>query len=168
MTERPKIRDILAMDGMEGGDGESGMSEEVLAKIMGSVTGLPAPIAQMTLSVGDALGKSLGLKSNAAVTRSYSGSYTAVVRGLLLSLHATKHTLAAAFDTPQGAYVEAQLSRDFFSLGGTVQFDIAEDSAGAVTIAGQSEIKGQKFDWGKGKRALEEVLDKAEDFARRL
>jgi hypothetical protein len=166
--DRPKIRDILAMDGAEDIAGESGVSEEALVKIMGSVTGLPTPVAQMMLSAGDALGKSLGLKSNAAITRNYAGSYTAVLRGLLLSLHATKHTVAAAFDTPQGAYIEAQLPRDFFSLGETVQFDIAEDAAGAVTIAGQSEIKGQKFDWGKGKRALNEVLDKAEDFARRL
>jgi hypothetical protein len=166
--ERPKIRDILATEGKEDVTDEGGVSEESLAKIMGSVMGLPAPIAQMLMSVGDAMGKSFGYKSTSIVTRTYTVSYTAALRGLVLALHATNHSVAVAFDTPRGAFVEAQLPTDFFSMGGTVKFDIIDYETGAVTIASQSEIKGQKFDWGKGKRALNEVLDKTGEFAGRL
>lgn len=168
MTTRPTIHAIMAMDDTDVGAGDASLSDADLAKVMGAASGLPAPVAQVMLSASDALGKSIGLKSSAAVTRNFAMPYTPAVRGLLLALRATGHGITAAFDTPHGAYVEAGLPRDFLSLGGTVQFDIAEDADRSVTMSGQSEISGQKFDWGKGKRALNEALDKADQFARRL
>jgi hypothetical protein len=156
------------MDFTDIGAGEAGMSDGDLAKVMGAVSGLPAPVAQGVLSLGDAMGKALGLKSNFVVIHTCATPYTTAVRGLLLALRATKHGINAAFDSPKGAYVEAQLPRDFFSLGGTVQFDISETANDTASISAKSEIQGQKFDWGKGKRALNEVFAKADQFARRL
>jgi hypothetical protein len=49
-----------------------------------------------------------------------------------------------------------------------LQFDIVEQAEGKVQVAGASEIKGQMFDWGKGNRALKDMLAKTEPFARRL
>lgn len=145
-----------------------GTSEKDIAEALGAAYGLPASVAQALLSAGDALGRSLGLESHSQIERRYSLPYVPVVRGLLLGLRALSYEVAAIFDRPRGAFVEARLPTDFFSMGGIIQFDVIDQPDGTVTIAGQSEIKGQKFDWGKGKRALNDAFDKTDQFARLL
>jgi hypothetical protein len=168
LSQRPTIRDIIAMDWGDPTSNNDGISEGELAKMMGSVAGMGAVFGRITLAFGDAVGRSMGLKSSTRIERSCHVPYVAAVRSLLLALRAMRHGLAAAVDTPRGSFVEARLPTDMFSVGGTVQFEIVEGEDGSVTLSAQSDIKGQKYDWGKGKRTLNEVLDKAEDFARRL
>lgn len=95
-------------------------------------------------------------------------SYPAAVRGLVLALTSLRYTLTSAFDTPAGAYIEVEMPGDFFSHAGTLQFDLVDQGENQIALAGASEIKGQLVDWGKGKRALNEVFEKTALFARRL
>jgi hypothetical protein len=124
LSERPTIRDIIAMDWGDPNSNNDGISEGELAKMMGSVAGMGAVFGRITLAFGDALGKSMGLKSSTRIERSYHMPYVTIVRSLLLALRAMRHGLAAAVDTPSGAFVEARLPTDMFSVGGTVQFKI--------------------------------------------
>lgn len=167
-ASRPRIHDILTADELKGLARDAGMSESDLAKAMAPIAGLPSGVMQVAIQAGDAFGRSFGFKSVKTAELALAASYPAAVRGLVFALSGLGYAVTTAFDTPGGAYFEAQLPRDFFSMGGTLQFDLADRGANNVQIAGTSEIRGQKFDWGKGKRALGDVLAKTETFARRL
>jgi hypothetical protein len=166
--ERPKLKDILASDDLKATAGDAGMSEQDIAKVLGPLSGLPDGLFHMTLKVGEALGQSLGLRSRKTHEQSFAQPYAAVVRALVLTLLGLRYGVTTLFDTPNGAYIEAKLPKDIFSLGGTLQFDIVEQAERQIQVIGASEIKGQMFDWGKGNRALKDVLAKTEQFARRL
>ena len=148
---------------------EGGLSEEAIAKVMGPLLGgISGSAAQIAMVAGESLYVSMGLKTSKTAELSLAASYGAAVRGLVFALTSLGHDIITAFDTPAGAYFEAELPRDFLSRPGTLQFDVTEQGPNAVLIAAASEVKGQVYDWGKGKRALAAVLEKTEAFARRL
>ena len=165
---RPKIRDILTDDEMEGMASDAGMSEEQIAKVAAPMSGMSVGQFQMVAAAGRALGEKLGMKSNSAAELSLACSYTAAVRALVFALSSCGYGLTTAFDTPAGAYFEAELPSDLLAYGGSLQFDVVEQGENAVQLKGASEIPGQMYDWGKGKRALAAVFEKTEAFARRL
>lgn len=166
--DRPKLKDILASDELKGLGADAGMSEADIAKVLGPLGGLSSGVFQMTMKAGEAIGQSLGLKSSKQQEQTFALPYTTVVRALVLALASLRYGIATLFDTPKGAYIEAQMPKDFFSLGGAMQFDVIEEREGSIRVVAVTEIKGQMFDWGKGKRALRDVLGKTEQFARRL
>jgi hypothetical protein len=48
-----------------------------------------------------------------------------------------------------------------------VSFDVVDRGDQGTEVVGASEIKGQAFAWGKGERMLNDVMNKAEQLARR-
>lgn len=166
--DRPKVRDILTREELEGLAHDAGMSDEDLAKMLGPLTGLAGGAMQMAMSAGDAFWSGRGLKTVKSERLELAASYPVAVRSLVFALTGLGREIKAAFDTAEGAYFETDLPGDIFSRGGTLQFDVIERGAGAVELIGASEIKGQVFDWGKGKRALNDVFEKTQGFARRL
>jgi hypothetical protein len=165
---RPGVREILTAEELKGLAADAGMSEADLAKALAPISGLPGAVVQIGMEAGGALGRSFGFKSRKTAELSLACSYTAAVRGLVFALSSLRYGLTAMFDTPRGAYVEARLPGDIFSTGGALQFDVEELGPGRIKMAAASEIKGQVFDWGKGKRALADTFEKTQMFAARL
>jgi hypothetical protein len=165
---RPPIRTILTGEEMKGLATDAGLSMSDLASQLAPISGLPGGVLHVAMEAGGALGRSFGFTARKKAETRLAASYPTAVRALVFALHSIGRELTAAFDTPAGAYFEAKLPGDIFSPGGSLQFDVIEERPGAVRIAGASEIKGQMYDWGKGKRALADVFEKTEAFAKRL
>ena len=165
---RDGIKAILAKAGMALGGHTDGISEETMGKIAGAAMGLPAGIGQMLMGSGEALGKSFGFSTKKAMSHDLAAPYGIAVHGLVLALQAERYGLSTAFDTPKGAYIECDMPRDFFSMGGTIALDIAEVAAGSIRIGAACEVPGQKFDWGKSNRAMTEIFAKTDAFVGRL
>jgi hypothetical protein len=153
---------------MKGLANDAGLSMGELASQLAPLSGLPGGVLHVAMEAGGALGRGFGFAARKRAEARLAASYPTAMRALVFALHSMGRELTAAFDTPAGAYVEAKLPGDIFSPGGSLQFDVVEEGPGAVRIAGASEIKGQMYDWGKGKRALAEAFEKTEAFARRL
>lgn len=165
---RPKIREILTGDDLKGLAHDAGLSDGDIAGLLGSLSAVPGGVMQMAVSAGEAFWVARGIKTVKSARAELAVPYPVAVRALVFALTGLGRQIRTAFDTPQGAYFETDLARDLLSRGGTLQFDLIERAPGAIEIAGASEIKGQIYDWGKGKRALAEVMAKMETFARRL
>ncbi len=167
-TTRPSVREIFSREGLEGEGAKPGATDEDIAKSLAPITGMPAEMFNLAMKAGEALGKSLHIKSKKQVEKSYTYAYADVVRAVALVLASLNRDLAAIFDTKRGSVIEARLPKDIFSLGGTLRFEIIDNGPSQVRIIGSSEISGQMFDWGKGKRALNEVFDKVEQYLRMM
>jgi hypothetical protein len=165
---RPAIREILSADELKGLAGDAGMSTDQIARLLGPLSGMGSGAFQVSIEAGNAIGRSLGFKSSKTAETMLSATYPVAVRALVFALTGQKYALTTAFDTPHGAYFEAQLPNDLFALGGTLQLDLTEIAPDRMRLTGTSEVRGQMFDWGKGKRALNDVFAKTQAFAGRL
>lgn len=102
-----------------------------------------------------------GWRSFTSLEKTYRYDYTSVALCLVLALRRSRRKLLALYDAPQGALIEAKLSFDFWSWPGRLRFGIF-DQGESIRLVATSEINGQVFDWGKGRRALEHVFREAE------
>jgi len=166
-TERPRLREILTDDWAKFGT-DTGMSIGEIAKALAPLGGMSAGTLQSAMAIGESLGRKLGLKSSKRKAQTFAAPYAIFVRALVLALASERYVITALFDTPKGAFIEAQLPKDFRSLGGTLRFDVLEEGADTVHLVALCDIKGQIFDWGKGTQALNDVVEKTELFASRL
>lgn len=164
---RPKVRDIVTADELKGMATDAGMSDEDVGKLLAPFVGLPAGGAQMVAAAGEALSRRFGFKHETAATTTLACAYPAAVKALVFALASQRYGITTAFDTAQGAYFEVALPNDLWSTGGTLEFDLKDEGPATVSLSGTAEV-AQAWDWGKGKRALAAVIEKAEDFARRL
>ncbi len=60
------------------------------------------------------------------------------------------------------------MSTDIWSYGGMLTIEFSDESPSRIVVSGESEIRGQMFDWGKGKRALEEIFSETGRYLQRL
>jgi hypothetical protein len=162
--KRPKIREIVADVDLQATASRSDMSVQDIASLLSPLTQLPSGVFAATVSVADAAGKALDIKSEAKAEQVYSRPYADVARALILALVSLGYPLTILFDTPSGAVIEAKLTVDFWSLGGTLSFVISEEHASSVRVSGTSTISGQRFAWGKGQRALADVIQKTGEY----
>ena len=116
---------------------------------------------------GKALGEGLGFANKKQVTPSIAQPYASVLRAMVVTMTSGPSGLSAATDTRAGAYLEGTLPGDMLSSAGTVSFDVVDRGDQGTEVVGASEIKGQAFAWGKGERMLNDVMNKAEQLARR-
>jgi hypothetical protein len=165
--ERPKIRDVVTADDLKGMANDAGMSDEAMGKLFGPLLGLSAGGGEAVGTALESLGRSLGFKTERTTQLSLACAYPAAVRALVFALSSQRYGLTTAFDTPTGAYFEAILPRSIWSSPGTLQFDLVEQGPNAIQLTGTSDVN-QVSDWGQGKRALSGVMEKVEQFARRL
>ena len=167
-TERPGVQDILAGDDWMKVGADHGMDIAEISKQLAPLGRVSAGTLQVAMTMGEWLGQKLGLKSSTREERTFAVSYAVLVRALILALSSNRYAITALFDTPKGAFVEAQLPKDFRSLGGTLRFDVIEDGPASVGLAAACEIRGQWFDWDKSKQMLEDVLEKTNLFVSHL
>ncbi|MDL1970304.1 MAG: hypothetical protein LWW94_04895 [Candidatus Desulfofervidaceae bacterium] len=144
------------------------MSERDVANLLGPIVGLPGEVFYAVMKVGETLGKALNLKSSKRIERIFPYSYTYVVLFLVLFLRASQNKIVGLYDTPRGAIVEAKLPVDIFSLGGSLLFERVDEGPTRMLVIGVSQVKGQMFDWGKGKRAIKQIFDNTEQHLRRM
>jgi hypothetical protein len=163
---RPKVRDILSGDS-EGVSASGGMSEKQVAELLAPIGGLSGNLFHAAMKVGEATGKALDIASRKRVDQVFSEPYPYVVRSLGLALASLRYEPTLLFDTPAGSVIETRMPADIFSLGGLLQFEILDERE-HVRVLGISEVQGQAFDWGKGKRNLREVIRKTGDYLRMI
>jgi hypothetical protein len=59
------------------------------------------------------------------------------------------------------------MSMDIWSYGGMLTIEFIDESPSRIVVSGESEIQAM-FDWGKGKRALEEIFIATGRYLQRL
>jgi hypothetical protein len=166
-TPRVSVRAILAEEGLGLSGGDKGMADDKIAKGLAGAAGMSQGEFLGAMQGGRALGQGLGIANKKQVTRSIAQPYASVVRAMVVTMTSGPSGLTAATDTRAGAYLEGSLPGDLLSGAGTVAFDIVDRGDQGTEVVGASEIKGQAFAWGKGERMLNDLLDKAEQLARR-
>lgn len=164
---RPSIQEIIAGQHLADSSGRS-ISERDLANLMAPLAGLSGGAEYIAMKAGQSLGNALGMKVSKQEERTYPTPYAPTVLALVLALRRADRQFTALYDTAHGSAVEARLPTDLFSFGGTLTCEILESGPSQTVVRAASEIKGQKFDWGKGSRALRDVLDATADYLRRM
>ena len=165
---RVSVRAVLAAEGLDRSAGEKGLGDEKIAKGLAEGAGMSEGAFLGTMLGGRALGEGLGLANKKQVTRHIAQPYASVLRAMVVAMSSGPSGLTAATDTRLGAYLEGRMPTDLLSGAGTVAFDVADQGDKGTEVIGSSEIKGQAFAWGKGERSLNEILEKAEQLARRF
>lgn len=165
---RVSVRAILAEEGLGRAAGDKGLGDDKIAKGLAEGAGMSEGAFLGTMLGGRALGQGLGLASKKQITRKFAQPYGSVVRAMVVAMSSGSSGLTAATDTRAGAYLEGNMPGDLLSGAGTVAFDVIDHGDQGTEVIGASEIKGQAFAWGKGERTLNEILDKAEQLARRF
>ena len=166
--DRVSVRTILDREGLNRTDGDKGMSETAVATGLAGL-GKQSKGAFLGIMMGSkALGEGLGLSSRKGVSRVFREPYPTVLRALVVVMAGGSTGLTLAVDTRRGAYLKGTLPSDMLSGAGEVEFDVQDLGDAGVEIIGKSKIKGQMFAWGKGRRALNAVLDEATDMVRRF
>ena len=165
---RPPIREILSGQVLQGTSG-SGMTDHDIADLLGPLSALgSSAMFYGTMKAGQAFGTRLGLKSGKSEVREYAAPYSTVVLAMALGIQRTGYPMRAAYDTPDGSVIECTLPPDLMSLAGEIDVEIVERAAGRVAVTATCEIKGQMFDWGKSKRALDGLFTSADGYLRRI
>jgi hypothetical protein len=116
---------------------------------------------------GRAIGEHLGLANKRQVTRHIAQPNANGLKAMVATMRSGASGLTLATDTHDGAYLEGGMPSDMLSSAGTVAFDILDRGAQGMEVAGASEVKGLMFARGKGERILKDIIDKAEQLARR-
>ena len=164
---RVSVRAILAQEGLTLARGEKGMSDDKIAKQLAGGAGMSATEFAGVMASGKALGEHLGLANKRQVTRHIAHPYATVLKAMIVTMRGGASCLSLATDTRDGACLEGGMPSDMLSSAGTVAFDVLDRGAQGTEVIGASEVKGQMFAWGKGERMLKDILDKAEQLARR-
>jgi hypothetical protein len=164
---RVSVRAILAQEGLSLAGGEKGLSDEKIAKQLSGGAGMSATEFAGVMAGGRAIGEHLGLANKRQLTRHIAQPYAAVLKAMVVTMRSGSSGLTMATDTREGAYLEGGMPSDMLSSAGTVAFDVLDRGAQGTEVVGASEVKGQIFAWGKGERMLKDIIDKAEQLARR-
>jgi len=165
---RPPIREILSGHVVQG-NSSGGMTDRDIADLLGPLSALgSSAMFYGTMKAGQAFGTRLGLKSGKHEVREYAASYASVVLAMALAVQRSGYPMRAAYDTPDGSVIECTLPPDLMSLAGEIDLEMTERAARSVTVTGTCEIKGQVFDWGKSKRALDGLFSAADSYMRRI
>lgn len=112
------------------------------------------------LKVSDALWSNLGVQGTKRFCQEFQGAYPQVAARLIQALTHHRCSITALGDTATGCFIEAKQPADVFSLRGTLAADVIAVSPELVRVEVASETKGQLFDWGKGRRLIEQIFDR--------
>ncbi len=167
-ADRVSVRTILEQEGLSRVAGATGMSESKMAKGLAALGGQSTGMFLGSMIIGKAAANILGFRSKKQVRRVFREPYPTVLRALAVTMTGGSTGLTLAVDTRLGAYLKGTLPSDVFSGAGAVEFDVHDLGKDGTEVIGQSEIKGQMYAWGKGRRALNTVLDEAAEMIRRF
>lgn len=147
-----------------------GISAEERANLLAPLAGLSPSNLYFGIMAGQALGNALGLKSThrlqAILPAPYP--YSIVVLGCVLAGRNLQRAILALNDTPNGSIIQLQMAPEMWSSGGTLTIEFIDESPARIIMNGQSEVRGTINDWGKGKRAVEELFRASDWYMHRL
>jgi pSer/pThr/pTyr-binding forkhead associated (FHA) protein len=166
--QRPSIREIVS--GQANYTPAAGMSEKEMADLLDQLAKLSSGNSYLAMKAGEALGKAMGIKSTKQLHKIFSTpyQYASVVLACVLALRHLQYEIVSLYDTPRGSIIELKMSTDIWSFGGMLTIEFIDEGPSGIVVNGESEIKGQMFDWGKGKRTLEEIFSATERYLKRL
>jgi len=165
---RTSIQEILTGLNLQNDLEKSGMSERDVANFLSAIAGIPSGVFYGSMKVGETMGRALNIKSSKRVEKIFPYDYVNVVFSLVLSLRSLDMEIIALHDTYNGSFIEIKLPVDIFSFGGSLLFEVIEEAPSQILVIGISEIRGQMFDWGKGKRNLNRILDKTDQYLQKI
>lgn len=167
-SERPPIREIVS--GQANYTPAAGMSEKELADLLAPLAKLSSGNYYIAMKAGEALGKAMGIKSTKQLQKQFPPhyQYTSLVLAGILALRHLQYEIVSMYDTPKGSVVELKMSTDLWSFGGMLTIEFIDEGPSGILVNAESEIRGQMFDWGKGKRSIEEIFSSTERYLRRL
>lgn len=167
-SQRPSIREIVS--GQASYTPAAGMSEKELADLLAPLAKLSSGNYYIAMKAGEALGKAMGIKSTKQLQKRLPPyyQYTSVVLACILALRHLQNEIVSLYDTPRGSVIELKISTDLWSFGGMLTIEFIDESPSGILVNGESEIRGQMFDWGKGKRSIEEIFNATEQYLKRL
>jgi hypothetical protein len=144
------------------------MSEREVADLLASMAGVSGSMLYVGMKAGHSLGSALGLKSRKRRERRFFVPYVPTVLAVVLAVHHESLKLTALSDTERGSALEAELPNDMYSLGGSFTCEILDEGPEQTLVRAATQIEGQVFDWGKGRRTLAAVAESTADFLRHL
>jgi hypothetical protein len=152
----PEVRDRIARSAVQSPKRMSGEKFlELCDKALGSlVGGVPlATVSQFAQPLYAKLGVKTG-KSRCEVAAVKPG---AVIASVLCSLARHGRQVRKVHQLSDGCIFEATLASDMWSFAGDLIVTVSRQPRGTLVEA-EAVIKGQLFDWGKSRRALEELF----------
>ena len=166
--QRPSIREIVS--GQANYTPAAGMSEKELADLLAPLAKLSSGNYYLAMKAGEALGRVMGVKSTKQLQKRFPPQYqyASVVLACILALRHLQNEIVSLYDTPRGSVVELKMATDLWSFGGMLTIEFIDESPSGIVVNGESEIRGQMFDWGKGKRSIEEIFNETERYLHRL
>ena len=166
--QRPSIREIVS--GQANYTPAAGMSEKELADLLAPLAKLSSGNYYLAMKAGEALGRAMGIKSTKQLQRRFPPhyQYTSVVLACILALRHLQNEIVSMYDTPRGSVIELKMATDIWSVSGMLTIEFIDESPSGIVVNGESEIRGQMFDWGKGKRSIEEIFNETGQYLRRL
>lgn len=140
---------------------ESKLASDVIKTLLvfSKKTNLIGPV----MSVSDSLWKSVGIKNQTRITQKFATDYEKGVVALIDAIINHDNLIATLLDTAGGCFMRATLPVDVLSLGGTLAFQVIEASENEIEVIAASEVRGQLFDFGKGKRAIEQIFSRTSE-----
>ena len=128
---------------------------DVCEKLFSPLTG-GVPLASIA-TFAQPLYAKLGLKTGKSHSERFDEPPGKVIVAVLCSLAQGGQELRKAISAADGCVIEASLPSDICSLNGELTVVVRPDGAGTIVDAAAT-IKGQLYDWGKSRRALEHLF----------
>jgi hypothetical protein len=122
-----------------------------------------ALIQAVGLPGGNWLGRALHLRSKYHAVRRYAGSYSQIVLACVLAMSSVNRPIMTVSDMEAGAKITSYLPMDLWSVPGTLSLDIHADDQ-LITVEGYALIPGQLFDWFRGRREINRVLQDVQHY----
>jgi len=129
---------------------------EVCDKLMSPITA-GVPLTAIA-ALAQPLGEKLGLKSGTARSARFAEPTGIMIVAVLCSLAQNGQQLQNVAQQTSGCTIDATLPSDMWSLAGELHVAIREAET-ATEIDATAKIKGQLYDWGKGRRALNQLFN---------
>ena len=146
---------------------------------MGSFSGVPEGAYRAAMKLDEVLNDTFINKMRMckrSVERSLPHRYEQVVLAVAVALDNLKRKVLSVCDTEQGSLIEAELPINYLYIfiavdRGLLKFEIVDQGPSATLVRATSEVIGISLvrkDWGRGRRNMEAVLDKASQYLKMM
>lgn len=158
----PSIKSLLLNTESQKALRSAGLSQTEIEHFQQAITPLSCTFTKDVTNILGIAGSEPVWGRSRRIDKHYPYNYQSISLCLVLALLHSKRALLALYDTPQGAIVVAKLAFDMLSWPGILSFGIIDEGGSVTHLISTSVIKGQFVDYGKGKKALDQVLGELE------
>ena len=159
MSGHPSVQSICEAYGVAPSAKSQGMTIDDVGKALATLSATPEVFTPL-LKMSDALWSNLGIRGSKRFSQEFPAAYSQVAARFLQALAHHNCSVTALWDTATGCFIEAKQPADVLSLRGTLGADVIAVSPNLVRVEVAAETCGQIFDWGKGRRLVDQVFDR--------